>query len=538
MNCHLILVVWGETFRQYLISVCLPSLLAAGNIPAWPHCATSRLRLFMPAEDWEAIQESPVIKQVQALLTVEWCPLNQANQPLPDEQHIQKYSYRGMVMSQALQAAMTEQAAIIILIPDMVYSAKFLTALANEIAKGKEALFHWGPRLTTAQLAALEPHATATTIHLPVDTAETMLIEGLHPDYQAYDWLHPMMNVGNPRTVLYWSDDHTYCCRTLMADPLFLATPRPFDQHQGDWGSLDDTYIGAYDDLVAHPEKVALVGQGDFMALSFTPVEQMPLSQNRYKPIPLVWRARAIYEHMRQQKLGALAYWFFQQELTFSKPTWVAPMPPNKLATYQPWLKSAPWLSGVLVAQIGLWFEQGKALDIRNCWEQPETQTLLYQLQDPVLYPVFYWIAWSFAMTADWLQTHRFIQKHHAYLIQAYYDLSHGNPTYLAYWPEPTFLPAETTPFDLVLTETLPNFSFPERNWVVVTEKPTPEAMTRSTLGTDILYHLVSNCEQLVVATALRLVHFEVLLYAILRGKPIQWLNPEEFPSAEKPVIM
>lgn len=57
---YLIVVLWGERFRHYFLSYCLPSLMAPGNIPALATRQQSKFLIATRPEDWAAMKQAPI----------------------------------------------------------------------------------------------------------------------------------------------------------------------------------------------------------------------------------------------------------------------------------------------------------------------------------------------------------------------------------------------------------------------------------------------------------------------------------------------
>jgi hypothetical protein len=61
---HLIVVLWGERFRNYFLNYCLPSLMAPGNIPALATRTKSKFLIATRPEDWAAMQRAAIFRQM------------------------------------------------------------------------------------------------------------------------------------------------------------------------------------------------------------------------------------------------------------------------------------------------------------------------------------------------------------------------------------------------------------------------------------------------------------------------------------------
>ena len=57
-------VCWGAEFRDYLLTLLVPSLLAPGNIPALENRAESRFLIATTDEDWAALQDEPMFRRL------------------------------------------------------------------------------------------------------------------------------------------------------------------------------------------------------------------------------------------------------------------------------------------------------------------------------------------------------------------------------------------------------------------------------------------------------------------------------------------
>jgi hypothetical protein len=62
---YFIIVLWGERFRNYFLDLCLPTLLAAGNLPALTTQPRSNFLNCTRPDDWEAMTASPIFDVLQ-----------------------------------------------------------------------------------------------------------------------------------------------------------------------------------------------------------------------------------------------------------------------------------------------------------------------------------------------------------------------------------------------------------------------------------------------------------------------------------------
>ena len=55
---YFVVVLWGERFRNYFLDLCLPTLLAPGNLPALATAQRSKFFIWTRPDDWAAIKLS------------------------------------------------------------------------------------------------------------------------------------------------------------------------------------------------------------------------------------------------------------------------------------------------------------------------------------------------------------------------------------------------------------------------------------------------------------------------------------------------
>jgi hypothetical protein len=62
---YLVLVVWGEQYRNYFLEYCLPSLLAPGNIPSLAGRRPAKYLLATTADDWRAMRDTTIFRELE-----------------------------------------------------------------------------------------------------------------------------------------------------------------------------------------------------------------------------------------------------------------------------------------------------------------------------------------------------------------------------------------------------------------------------------------------------------------------------------------
>ena len=66
----LVCTVWGERFTRFFTSYCLPSLLAARNLPGLVQKQSVTLLLYTDGPSWEIARQSPSFRRVAELIEI------------------------------------------------------------------------------------------------------------------------------------------------------------------------------------------------------------------------------------------------------------------------------------------------------------------------------------------------------------------------------------------------------------------------------------------------------------------------------------
>lgn len=126
----LILTVWGSVYTDLFLNVCLPSLLAPGNLPFLQKNGECRLVVYTRSSDEPRFRQSPVFKQLVLFMRVDF--------KLKDEMLDTQSAWFSMATCQndAIRAARERNAYIVFVIPDFVYSDDSFKKLADLAEKG------------------------------------------------------------------------------------------------------------------------------------------------------------------------------------------------------------------------------------------------------------------------------------------------------------------------------------------------------------------------------------------------------------------
>lgn len=188
---HFITPVWGAEYTRLFVDVCLPTLLAPGNIPTLTDVPGSLYQIFTSPEDQRVIEKSVAFRKLTQHIKAEFQPIRARVDSIRNQYFVQSDCYRrGIKISDAAGAAM------IFLNADVVVADGGISTLLRLIDSGKRAIMAMGVRLNKQ---AVEP-ALLRLSDDPQNCAITVSPRQLAR--LATDNLHQIS-----RTHLYRSDD-------------------------------------------------------------------------------------------------------------------------------------------------------------------------------------------------------------------------------------------------------------------------------------------------------------------------------------------
>lgn len=178
---HIVIVVWGATYVDLMLSVTVPMLLAPGNIPALPNREASEVLICTTPEDEAAIRASTLFAQLAAMITVTF-------HHLPDG-GAHKYDRMTQGHHIAMQRA-AGRGVCIFLGPDAAFSDGMLLRLYNLWKSGKRIVAGYGPRLAADTFVpALKQRVEYTSgmpLAMPPRQLVALAMQHLHFDVRAH----------------------------------------------------------------------------------------------------------------------------------------------------------------------------------------------------------------------------------------------------------------------------------------------------------------------------------------------------------------
>lgn len=184
-------VVWGETYRRYLVDYCLPSLLAPGNIPALRDLRGSRLLVATTRDDWDALRSEPTFERVASYVEPELLEIPPRPPDVPNCVHM------GLGHRLITMRAAQDKARGVFLTPDLLVSDGTLATAEARAEAGAAAVliaayrFRDDPLLRLVQEGGIRP---AEPLALSGRRLAEIGLASLHSETQCYEWASPFFS--------------------------------------------------------------------------------------------------------------------------------------------------------------------------------------------------------------------------------------------------------------------------------------------------------------------------------------------------------
>jgi hypothetical protein len=136
-------------FTRLFAEVCLPTLLAPGNIPALSDVPGSVYQIYTSPDDQRFIEKSAAFQALTRLIRVEFHPIRARVDAIANHYFVQSDCYR-----RGIKTADAADAAMVFLNADVVVADGGIRALIGLLDRGKRAVLAMGVRLNKQGVAA------------------------------------------------------------------------------------------------------------------------------------------------------------------------------------------------------------------------------------------------------------------------------------------------------------------------------------------------------------------------------------------------
>ncbi len=186
---YIVVVFWGETYRNQFATLLLPSLLAPGNLAAIRDLQGSKLVICTTREDWAALSDSSLFHEMTSLVQ----PLH-VEIPFP-EPGANKYLHNSFAFKLAIQHCWRDRAYASLLSPDVVLSDGTFAYLRCLGERGIDAVLAPALRFEMDKCRSLLASSGILAPGRPLVASGRQLAavaaQGLHSELLRFDWASP-----------------------------------------------------------------------------------------------------------------------------------------------------------------------------------------------------------------------------------------------------------------------------------------------------------------------------------------------------------
>ena len=278
MKIHILTPVWGESFVDMFLQCTLPCLASEGNLPALARDHEVTFRIFTTPGEARRMACTPLVRHLSTFMEVAFTDLDalEVLEAATVFERMEDASYRksaGCVL-EGLRYAWEEQAGLLFIAPDNVYSDGALARVAEAIDSGKRGL------LLGSMAVCEDTFMPALATAAPLDPAGARIIApralahlGL---MHRHSWMQGAFLESSSfhiHSTLYWAGDQGgYLARSWHLQPLFLHPQRRADQF---FISQDNDLVGQ---LVEDVRDLEIIVDSDEITL----IDIHPKNSNRF----------------------------------------------------------------------------------------------------------------------------------------------------------------------------------------------------------------------------------------------------------------
>lgn len=268
---HILLPVWGSQYTQTFLDYLAPSLLAEGNLPAWPFCERTVLQIATRQEDAWQMEANPVFQRLRHFLPVQFQIFEGAQfaQLGVGERFEAKYEMLNQIMAILLQGAMAASAHVIPLMSDTLLASHFFSYLHQALEADIRLLLLAGPRLAFQTKPLLEVGRQAGgALALTPRQLNGLVFGQLHPHEQACFIDAPVFSQW-PSHVYYWENSTQIRSHWFHLHPFFLYRPQVAQGQSG--VSIEGELLNQY---AEQREQIRVVQASETAACSVSDSDQ------------------------------------------------------------------------------------------------------------------------------------------------------------------------------------------------------------------------------------------------------------------------
>lgn len=341
-SIEIIAPFWGQFYRECFQHLCLASLLAESNLPAWPYLSSTTFVIYTPPEDFEAIQTSPQMQMLAELMPIEHRPLIFPQNTTND---YYKYGLLAKVHRDAISTAHAKGTSLILPVADVILANGSLQFLATCIEQEMELALSLALLTNTDDIGLLyNRYRQSHQLSIPPHEAVSFGIQHMSSLARVRCDETPLFSIWPNHLNTVQADN--MLSRAFTLHPWYIRNPIPFPPtHKLHFDAIDADYLQGY---WQQRDKIQIASDNQMICLSLVPT--MPLEK--------CGRVASTEERLQQVKQHALSqcapiqHWFFSHSLLYKGHT-----EPHEVNTTHS-------LSEQLLSEVALLFEtEAWALD-------------------------------------------------------------------------------------------------------------------------------------------------------------------------------
>lgn len=303
LKTDIVCVVWGQQYTRMMLEYCLASLLAEGNLPAWPYGETTILHIYTTPEDAPQIQHHPHFQALTAYIQVQLhLELNPHDTPI--------YALMNHGHRMAIEKAIQRQAALMYIAPDHVFATGCFKDLLFYLEQDVSLIMALTPRVNTTCREKLNQLRQANSLAVSPELAGDIFMDYLHPTVKAFfgdtdtfkSWCSQVYYVANKKTVV---------AQAFHLHPLFIVSPHPYIVTD----TLDGDYLQFYD---GQRDKIRIATDNRLFVLSLTDPDISTLGDDVFEGQLSMEQRQLMLDRFRRSSAFPIHRWFFDHPITLT----------------------------------------------------------------------------------------------------------------------------------------------------------------------------------------------------------------------------
>lgn len=219
-GCVFTTVFWGDWHRDMFLKVNLPTMLAAGNLPAFTAGVSCEYLIYTTSHDAQIIERNKAFVRLRSLMPVKVKIFSPSKTRHPIDLHRD-------IWHAATNYAQNRGALILFMPPDVGWADGSLARLRDVLIKGKRAIFMAYPRVVSETIvpAMLDQYPCSAEQAMTISPRQmmTLAVTHIHPLMAIYDRAASHFPI-HPEMVLWPIRDDGFLLR-FLARELFCFEP-------------------------------------------------------------------------------------------------------------------------------------------------------------------------------------------------------------------------------------------------------------------------------------------------------------------------